>query len=83
MSKTEENRKYANLRLDTAEDVRELIRTVIEEIVNEGSQVENAGRICNLLQVWLRASEQSKLEEIEQRLAKLEQPGLEVVDARY
>lgn len=81
MSQTEENRKYANLRLDTTEDVKELIRTVLEEIVNDGKQVENAGRICNLLQVWLRAAETTKLEEIEKRLERLEKSGIEVSNA--
>lgn len=66
------DRKYANLRLDKVEDVKQLIGEVLNEIREEGKMIENAGRICNLLQVWLKAHESAKLEEIEARLSRLE-----------
>jgi hypothetical protein len=65
-------RKYACLRLDTADDLKEMIGEVIKEIWADGTQVENAGRICNLSQVWLKATELTKLDEIEERLKALE-----------
>lgn len=66
-------RKYACLRLDNVDDVKEIIRIVIQEIFDEDSVVENAGRITNLLQVFLRAADSAKLEEIESRLKALEE----------
>ena len=67
-----DNRKYACLKLNTVDDVKELIRQVLQEICNEGKMVEMSGRVCNLLQVWLKGHETAKLEELERRLAALE-----------
>ena len=66
-------RKYACLKLTDVDDVKEIIRVVIQEIFDEDSVVENAGRITNLLQVFLRAADSAKLEEIESRLKALEE----------
>lgn len=75
---TSDSRKYSCLRLNDVDDVKELIREVLEEICNDGKQVEMSGRICNLLQVWLKGHEMSKIEDIEKRLAALEkQSGME------
>ena len=68
-----DSRKYSCLKLNDVSDVKELIRSVLEEICNEGKQVENAGRICNLLQVWLKGHEMGKIESIEKRLKVLEE----------
>lgn len=67
------NRKYACLKLSSVEDCKEVIRQVLVEIWDEGTVVANAGRICNLLQVWLRANESQKIEDIEARLKALEE----------
>lgn len=67
-----DNRKYSCLKLNDVSDVKELIREVLEEICNEGEQVEMSGRICNLLQVWLKGHEMGKMENLEKRLAALE-----------
>ena len=66
------NRKYACLKLSSVEDCKEIIRQVLVEIWDEGTVVANAGRICNLLQVWLKAHETAEIEDIEERLAALE-----------
>jgi hypothetical protein len=65
-------RKYACLKLNHVDDVKEIIRVVNQEIFDEDSVVENAGRITNLLQVFLRATDSAKLEEIDSRLKALE-----------
>ncbi len=67
-----DNRKYSCLRLNDVDDVKELIRQVLEEIQNDGKAVEMSGRVCNLLQVWLKGHEMSKIEDLEKRLATLE-----------
>lgn len=72
---SDDNRKYSCLKLSTVDDVKELIRTVLEEICNDGKSVEMSGRICNLLQVWLKGHEICKIESIEKRLDALENPG--------
>lgn len=72
MNSDDKNRKYACLKLNDVNDVKELIRQVLEEICNEGKSVEMSGRVCNLLQVWLKGHEMSKIEDIENRLQALE-----------
>jgi hypothetical protein len=71
--RSDARRKYACLKLTDVDDVKEIIRVVIQEIFDEDSIVENAGRITNLLQVFLRAADSAKLEEIESRLRALEE----------
>ncbi|MFZ3147781.1 MAG: hypothetical protein WA137_01925 [Methanothrix sp.] len=68
----DDNRKYSCLKLSTVSDVKELIRLVLEEICNDGKSVEMSGRVCNLLQVWLKGHEMSKIEDLEKRLEVLE-----------
>jgi hypothetical protein len=67
-----DNRKYACLRLETLDDVKAIITEVLSEIRGQGMAVEMSGRICNLLQVWLKSHEMSKLEAIERRIDALE-----------
>jgi len=68
----DDNRKYSCLKLETLEDVKAIITEVLGEIRSQGKAVEMSGRICNLLQVWLKSHEMSKLEDIEKRLTALE-----------
>jgi hypothetical protein len=76
---SDDNRKYSCLKLSKVDDVKELIREVLEQICSEGKSVEMSGRVCNLLQVWLKSHEMSKIEDIEKRLAALEErSGAEV-----
>jgi hypothetical protein len=67
-----DNRKYACLKLETLDDVKAIITEVLSEIRSQGVAVEMSGRICNLLQVWLKSHEMSKLDAIERRLDALE-----------
>jgi hypothetical protein len=41
--------------------------------LKSGEEVKNAGKLCNLGMLWLKAFETRKLEEIDARLTKLEQ----------
>jgi hypothetical protein len=68
----DDNRKYSCLKLESLDDVKAIITEVLAEIKNQGMAVEMSGRICNLLQVWLKSHEMSKLEAIERRLDALE-----------
>ena len=68
----DDNRKYSCLKLETLEDVKAIITEVLGEIRSQGKAVEMSGRICNLLQVWLKSHEMSRLEDIEKRLTALE-----------
>jgi hypothetical protein len=67
-----DNRKYACLKLETLDDAKAIITEVLTEIRSQNMAVEMSGRICNLLQVWLKSHEMSKMEEIEKRLTALE-----------
>ena len=68
----DDDRKYACLKLETLDDVKAIITEVLTEIRSQGVAVEMSGRICNLLQVWLKSHEMAKLEDIERRLDALE-----------
>jgi len=72
---SDDNRKYSCLKLTGVDDVKELIRLVLEEICNDGKSVEMSGRVCNLLQVWLKSHEMGKIEDLEKRLTALEERG--------
>lgn len=70
-----DNREFACLPLvlDSPADCRELIRQVLGKIRENGEEVAQAGRICNLLQVWLKAFELEKGLELEERVKRLEE----------
>ena len=58
--------------LNTPEDARRLIRRILDRAFEEGSELENAGRISQLLANWLKAWELDKISDIEKRLDALE-----------
>jgi hypothetical protein len=58
--------------LNTPEDARRLIRRILDRAFEEGSELENAGRISQLLANWLKAWELDKISDIEKRLTELE-----------
>ncbi len=68
-----DNRKYSCLKLETLDDVKAIITEVLEEIRSQSKAVEMSGRICNLLQVWLKAHEIAKATDFEERIGWLEQ----------
>ena len=69
---TETRYKVARIRLKTPEDGRRLVRRVLAEIFDQKVEVENAGKVANLLTVWSKLWELGKIEDIERRLQTLE-----------
>jgi hypothetical protein len=68
---TPRQRRGATLR--TPEDVRRVIQRITSTAFQEGSELEHAGKISQLLGCWLKAFELDKLSEIEKRLKQLEE----------
>ena len=71
MSKNK-NVRRRGITLNSPQDARRLIRRVIDRAFEEGSELENAGRISQLLGNWLKAWELEKVSDIEKRLDELE-----------
>ena len=59
--------------IKSPEDVKRVARWVISDIFQEDSQIENAAKVNQLLQTWLKGWELEKLESIEKRLRALEE----------
>jgi hypothetical protein len=72
MDKQTTESKIDYLRLETPEDARDLICDVLSEIRDCDTMAEHAGKICNLLQVWLKCYQIEQISEIERRLVVLE-----------
>ncbi len=64
--------KRRGITLKTPEDARRLIRRILDRAFEEGSELEHAGKISQLLGNWLKAWELDKISDIEKRLAELE-----------
>ncbi len=65
--------KRRGITLKTPEDARRLIRRIVDKAFDEGSELENAGRISQLLTNWLRAWELEKVSDLELRRQAVEQ----------
>lgn len=70
-----ENKKVRRrgITLNSPQDARRIVRRIIDRAFEEGSELENAGRISQLLANWLKAWELQKVSDIEKRLEALEQ----------
>ena len=66
-------KKTRGVSINKPSDVRRIARRVISDIFQENSQIENAGKINQLLQTWLRGWELEKLADIEKRLSTVEE----------
>lgn len=64
--------KRRGITLKTPEDARRLIRRIVDKAFEQRTELENAGRISQLLSNWLRAWELDKIGDIEKRLEDLE-----------
>lgn len=69
------NAKRRGITLNKPEDARRLIRRVLNKAFSEGSELEHAGRISQLLLCWLKAWELEKISDIEARVTALERAG--------
>ena len=66
------NPKRRGVSLKTPADVRRIANRVLSDIFRDGSQIENAGKINQLLLTWLKAWELEKMSDLEKRLVALE-----------
>lgn len=73
MTENNTTRQRRGVALRTPEDVRRLVQRIASRAFLENSELENAGRISQLLSNWLKAWELEKLSEIEKRLKQLEE----------
>ena len=69
-----ENKKVRRrgITLNSPQDARRIVRRIIDRAFEEGSELEHAGRISQLLANWLKAWELEKVSDIEKRLEALE-----------
>lgn len=70
---TENGPKAPRIALKKPDDARRLIRRVLAEIFMQNAQIENAGKIANLLTCWAKLWEMEKTVDLETRLEALEQ----------
>jgi hypothetical protein len=70
-----EKKRYLRLKLNNPADAQEYIRRLLRNLKERGpdAEIEYLGRISQILSVWLKSYEINKLEDIEARLAALEQ----------
>jgi hypothetical protein len=66
------NVRRRGITLNSPQDARRLIRRIVDRAFEEGSELEHAGKISQLLGNWLKAWELDKILDIEKRLAELE-----------
>ena len=64
--------KRRGITLKTPEDARRIVKRIIDKAFEQKSELENAGRISQLLGNWLKAWELEKVSDIEKRLEALE-----------
>ncbi|MDD3565963.1 MAG: hypothetical protein PHN90_09895 [Methanothrix sp.] len=64
--------KTRGVSIKSPADVRRIARRVISDIFAEGSQIENAAKVNQLLQTWLKGWELEKMADLEERIARLE-----------
>ena len=77
---TKENgKKTRGVTLKTPKDLMRILGDVINDIIQEGKQVEHSGKIFQIASVWLKAYETATkedlapvLEEIKARLDRME-----------
>jgi hypothetical protein len=66
------NVKRRGITLNSPQDARRIVRRIIDKAFEEKTELENAGRISQLLGNWLKAWELDKISDIETRLDALE-----------
>jgi hypothetical protein len=69
---TETRYKAPRIALKNPDDARRLIRRVLAQIFAQSAEVDSAGKVANLLTVWLKAYEIDKISDIEKRLEVVE-----------
>jgi ribosome recycling factor len=72
MSENNKPKQRRGVTLKTPEDVRRLVQRIASKAFQEGTELEHAGRISQLLANWLKAWEMEKVSDIEKRIEELE-----------
>ncbi len=67
------NRKSRGICLKSPEDVRRIATRIISDVFRDKAQIEQAGKVNNLLITWLKAWELQKVSDFEARLKALEE----------
>ena len=69
-----DKKRYLRLQLNTPSDIREYTRRLLRILKEQGeaSEIENLGKISQILSIWLKAWELDKISDIETRLSTLE-----------
>lgn len=65
------NQRTRGVTLREPKDVRRIVQRVVSASFREGSEVENAGKISQLLTVWLKAWDIEQSSVVMQRLEEL------------
>ena len=66
------NVRRRGITLNTPQDARRIVRRIIDKAFEENTELENAGRISQLLSNWLKAWELDKISDIEHPIAWLQ-----------
>jgi len=66
------NVKRRGITLNSPADARRIIRRIVDKAFATGTELENAGRLSQLMTCWLKAWELDKISDIEARLSALE-----------
>lgn len=64
--------KRRGITLNTPSDARRIIRRIVDKAFATGSELENAGRLSQLMTCWLKAWELEKTVDLERRIEVLE-----------
>lgn len=68
----DKNVKRRGITLNSPQDARRIIRRIIDKAFQEGSELEHAGKISQLMACWIKAWELDKLADIDRRIDALE-----------
>jgi hypothetical protein len=74
---TKNSPKAPRIALKKPSDARRLIRRVLAEIFAQNAEVEQAGKIASLLNVWVKLFELETFSDLERRISVLEEKSNE------
>ena len=73
MSENNYPKQTRGITLREPKDVRRVVQRITSKAFQEGTELEYAGRISQLMNCWIKAFELERLADIEKRLVVLEQ----------
>ena len=72
MSENNIPKQTRGVTLREPKDIRRVVQRIASKAFQEGSELEYAGRIAQLMGCWMKAWEMEKLSDFEKRLSELE-----------